>query len=177
MEAKHILRYLHGTVGYGLRYVSCGDVKLQGYTDSDWAGSVVDQKSTSGCCFSLGSGMISWLSRKKTLVEFNTSKEEYISVSVASREAVWLRKLLARILYLELEPNLLRCDNKSCVKLTENPIFHEIYKNIEIKYHYIWEMVERRAVELQYISMDEQITNILTKSLSRVKYEYFKDKL
>jgi hypothetical protein len=90
MEAKHMLRCLHGTVAYGLRYVSSGDVKLHGYTDYDWAGSVVDQKSTSRCCFSMGSGMISWLSRKKTSVEFNTSKAEYISESVASHEVVWL---------------------------------------------------------------------------------------
>jgi hypothetical protein len=65
MEAKHMLRYLHGTIGYGLRYVSGGDVTLQGYTNSDWAWSAVDQKSTYECCFSLGSGMISWLSRKQ----------------------------------------------------------------------------------------------------------------
>jgi hypothetical protein len=58
MVENQILRYLHGTVGYGLRYVSSGDVKLQGYTYSDWAGSAVDQKSTSQCCFSLGLGMI-----------------------------------------------------------------------------------------------------------------------
>jgi hypothetical protein len=62
MVAKHMLRYLCGTIGYRLRYVSGGDVKLQGYTDSDWEGSAVDWKSTCICCFSLGSGMISWLS-------------------------------------------------------------------------------------------------------------------
>jgi len=58
---NHVLRYLHGMVGYGHRYVSDGDVKLQGYIDFDWAGSVVEGKHTSRCCFSLGSGMISWL--------------------------------------------------------------------------------------------------------------------
>jgi hypothetical protein len=68
VAAKHVLSYLHGTVGYGLKYVSDGEVKLQGYTDSDWAGSAVDRKSTSGCCFNLGSSMISCLSRKQSLV-------------------------------------------------------------------------------------------------------------
>jgi hypothetical protein len=72
---------------------------------------------------------------------------------------------------------LIHCDNQSCVKLIENPIFDDRSKHIEIKYHYIREMVERRAVELQYTSTDEQIANILTKPLSRVKYEYFRDKL
>jgi hypothetical protein len=90
METKHMLRYLCGTIGYGLKYVSGGDVKLQGYTNSDWIGSVVDQKSTSRCCVSLGSSMISWLRRKQISVALSTTEEEYIAASVASREAVWL---------------------------------------------------------------------------------------
>jgi hypothetical protein len=90
MATKHMLRYLHGMVGYGLRYVSSGDVKLQGYTDSDGTGSAVDRKNTSRCCFSLGSGMISWLSRKQTSLALSASKAEYIAASVESREAVWL---------------------------------------------------------------------------------------
>jgi hypothetical protein len=119
--------------------------------------------------------MISWLRRKQTSVALSTSEAEYIAASVASREAVWLRKLLAGIFDLELEPTLIHCDNQSCVKLTENPVFHDRSKHIEIKYHYIRDMVQR--VELQYISTDEQIADILTKPLSRVKYEYFMDKL
>ena len=71
----------------------------------------------------------------------STSEEEYIGASVASREVVWLQKLLARIFDLELEPTLIHCDNQSCVKLTENPVFHDRSKHIEIKYHYIWDMV------------------------------------
>jgi hypothetical protein len=93
MTTKHVLRYLRGTIVYGLRYVSSEDVKLQGYSNFEWAGSGVDWKSTSGCFFSLGSGMISWLSRKKTLVALNIAEAEYIVASVASHEAVWLRKL------------------------------------------------------------------------------------
>jgi hypothetical protein len=148
MVAKHMLRYLQGMVGYGLRYVSGGDVKLQGYTDSDWAGSAVDRKSASGCCFSLGSGMISWLSKKQTSMALNTSKAKYIAASMASCEAVWLQKLLDGIFDLELEPTLIHCDNQSCVKLTENHVFHDRSKHIEIKYHYIWDMVWRGVVEL-----------------------------
>jgi hypothetical protein len=59
VAAKHVLRYLRGTVGYGLRYASSIDMRLQGYADCDWVRSVVDRKSTSGCCFSLGSTMVS----------------------------------------------------------------------------------------------------------------------
>ena len=62
--AKHILRYLNGTIDYGLKYDANQKVNLQGYVDSNWVGSALDRKSTSGCCFSIGSGVISWFSRK-----------------------------------------------------------------------------------------------------------------
>jgi hypothetical protein len=64
VATKHLLRYMHGTVRYGLRFFLDSEVKLQCYTDSDWVMSVVDRKITSGCCFILGSSMISWLRRK-----------------------------------------------------------------------------------------------------------------
>jgi hypothetical protein len=70
-------------------------MRLQGYTDSDWAGSAVDMKSTFGCCFTLGSTMVFWCSRKQNSVALSTVEVEYIALSVAVREAVWLRKLLA----------------------------------------------------------------------------------
>ena len=101
--AKHVLRYLHGTVRYGLRYVSGGEVKLHGYTDSDWGGSAMDRKSTSECCFSLGSAVISWFSWKQTFVALSTVEAKYIATNVASREVVWLRKLLAGLFDQMLE--------------------------------------------------------------------------
>jgi hypothetical protein len=94
IAAKHVLRYLRGTMEYGLRYVRGDGVQLQGYTDSDWAGSAVDRKSTSGCCFSLGSTVISWFSRKQTSVALSSAEAEYMATSMASCKAIWLRKLL-----------------------------------------------------------------------------------
>jgi hypothetical protein len=135
--AKHVLRYLRGTVGHGLRYTSSIDMRLQGYTDSDWAGSAVDRKSTSGCCFTLGSAMVSWCSRKQTFVALSTAEAEYIALSVAVHEAVWLHKLLAYLFGHVLDSTIIHCDNQSCVKLSENPVFHDKSKHIEIKYHYI----------------------------------------
>jgi hypothetical protein len=90
-------------------------------------------------------------------VALSTSKAEYITASVEIHEAVWLKKLLDGIFDLELELTLIHCDNKSCVKLTENPVFHDRSKHIEIKYHYIWDMVQRGVVDLHYICMDEKI--------------------
>ena len=115
--------------------------------------------------------------RKQTFVALSTSEVEYIAASTTSREAVWLRKLLADIFYSELEPTVIHCDNQSCIKLSENPVFHDRPKHIEIKYHYIGDIVQRGAVKLQYIRTDEQVADILTKPLSRLKFVYFRDKL
>ena len=68
MVSKHALRYLKGTIDYGIKYESNKKINLEGYVDSDWAGSDIDRKSTSGCCFSMGSSMISWFSRKQSYV-------------------------------------------------------------------------------------------------------------
>jgi hypothetical protein len=78
---------------------------------------------------------------------------------------------------LEMEATTILFDNLSYIKMTENPIFHDSSKHIEIRYHYIRDMVQRGALKIQYISMDEQVVDVLTKPLSRVKFEHFRDKL
>jgi hypothetical protein len=149
IATKHVLRYLQGTIGYGLRYASGVDMRLQGYADADWAGSTVDWKSTSDCYFTLGSSMVSWCTRKQTSVALSTAEAEYIELCVAVREAVWLRKLLADLFGHEIDSIVIHCDNQSCVKLSENPVFHDKSKHIEIKYQYIRDMVQRKAVHVQ----------------------------
>ena len=90
---------------------------------------------------------------------------------------MWLRKLLSDLFDLQLDATCIYCDNQSCVKLLENPVFHDKSKHIEIKYHYIKDMVPRGAVNLLYVAIDEQIVNVLTNPLAKVKFEYFKEKL
>ena len=84
------MRYLKGTLDYGLRYASSGEIKLHGYTDSDWGGGDKDIKRTLGCCFSLESGMISWFSRKQTSIALSTIETEYSATCSTCSEAVWI---------------------------------------------------------------------------------------
>jgi hypothetical protein len=105
------MRYLEGTLDCGLSYDGDHDFTLSGYTDSDWAGSVSDRKSTSGCCFSLGSTMISWQSRKQSNIALSTTEVEYIAACSASCEAIWLRKLLTGLFDLEMEATMILCEN------------------------------------------------------------------
>ena len=177
VAAKHILRYLQGTVDYGLDYRQGDGVRLVGYTDSDWAGCASDRKSTSGCCFGLGSAVVSWFSRKQQSVALSSAEAEYMAASLASCEAIWLRKMLFGLFGQPLRPSVIYCDNQSCIKLTENPVFHDRSKHIGIRYHFIRDYVQKGAVKLEYISTDEQVADILTKALPRGKHVYFRDKM
>jgi hypothetical protein len=115
---KHVMRYLKGTVDYGLKYVADSEINLLGYSNSDWVDSVANQKSTLECCFTLGSGMISWISKKQSFVALSTSKAEYVAACAASRETMWIRKLLTGLFDIPTEATCILCDNHSCIKLS-----------------------------------------------------------
>ena len=108
---KHVMRYLKGTLDYGLRYASSGEIILHGYTYSDWGGSTKDSKSTSGCCFSLGSSMISWFNRKHTIIALSKTEDEYIVACSSCSEAVWLRNMLAGLFDEEIDVTNILCVN------------------------------------------------------------------
>ena len=76
-----------------------------------------------------------------------------------------------------MDATCIHCDNQSCVKLSENPVFHDKWKHIEIKYLYIRDMVQKGVVKLQYVATEEQIADVLIKALTRMKFKYFKEKL
>ena len=119
---------------YGLDYRRPDGVSLIGFTD-------LDRKSTSGCCFSLGSATMSWFSQKQKYVALSSAEAEYMAASQASCEALWLRKLLVDLFNQVLRPIVIYYDNQSCIHLSENPVFHDRSKHIEIRYHFICDYV------------------------------------
>eukprot|EP00253_Pinus_taeda_P036592 PITA_36592 len=110
-------------VSYISRFIS--DPILSGYTNSDWAGSVDDRKSTAGYVFSLGSGAVTWTSKKQQVVALSSIEAEYRGAVKASCEAVWLRRMLADMHASQTGPTSLFCDNQGVLKLAKNPVFHE----------------------------------------------------
>ena len=175
ITAKHVMRHLASTVDYGLRYIRGDGVRLVGYSNSDWAGCASNRKGTSGCCFGLGSVIVSWFNRKQKSVALSSVEAKYMAASQANCEAIWLRKLLVGLFGRELRPTIIYCDNQSCIKLFENPVFQDRSKHIEIMYHFIRDWVQRGAVQLGYISTDDQVADILTKSLLKGKHEHVRD--
>ena len=114
MVAKHTVRYLKGIVDYGLKYEENQNINLEGYVDSYWAGNAIDRKSTSRCCFSMGSGVISWCSRKQSCVALSIVEAEYVAACSTSCEAIWIRKLIYYLFDLQLDVICIYCDNQHC---------------------------------------------------------------
>eukprot|EP00253_Pinus_taeda_P012097 PITA_12097 len=176
-SVKHVLRYLRGTSHYGLWYIKREGVKLQGFIAADWARSQSDRKSTSRGIFNVGSVALSWHNRKQRSVALSSAEAEYMVVSQAACEAIWMWKILVGLFDQMMDPTVIYCDNQSCIKLFENPVFHEKSKHIYICYHHLRDCVARRIMLLKYISTEEQDANILTKALSKCKFEFHRDRI
>eukprot|EP00253_Pinus_taeda_P025058 PITA_25058 len=174
---KHVLCYLKGTSRYGLWYRQEDEVKLCGFTDADWAGSPTDRKRTSGGIFNIGSTAVSWYSRKQRSMALSSTEAKYMAASLVACEAIWMRKILVGLFGSHLEPTVIYCDNQSSIKLSANPIFHDRSKHIDIRYHHIRDCVQQRIMLLSYIPTEDQDTDILTKALTRSKFEYHRGRI
>ena len=183
---KRVFRYLKGTLNLGIEYNkdAVQGQELVGYSDADYAGDRDNRRSTSGFVFMLAGGPITWLSKKQTSVALSTCEAEYMAMSKASTEAMWLRKLLHEIdfstpptppatnLDIAIKP-MLYADNQGAIALTENPVFHNKTKHIENQYHYIRERMAEGSITIAYISTDNMIADGLTKPLPRIKFQRF----
>jgi hypothetical protein len=150
---------------------------LHGFTDADWASIPTDRKSTSGGIFSMGSTVVSWYSRKQSFMALISAEAEYMVASQAACEAIWMRKTLVGLFGSHLDSTMIHCDNQSCIKLSINLVFHDISKHIDIQYHHLRDYVQRKIMLLQYIPTEDQDADILTKVLTRRKFEYHRDRI
>ena len=175
--AKRVLRYIQGTMDFGIEYVKGKSALLIGYCDSDWAGSVDDMRSTSGYAFNLGSGVFSWASIKQHTVALSTAEAEYVSAAEATSQAKWLRFVLEDFGEEQVEPTVLMCDNTSAIAIAKNPVFHQKTRHINRKFHFIRDAIQEKEIELIYCKSKEQLADILTKALPKEKFNYFREML
>jgi len=175
--AKRVLKYIRGTADLGILYSKSRGVKLSGYADSDWAGSVDDMKSTSGYVFTIGSGAICWNAKKQEVVAQSTAEAEYISPAAAANQAIWLNKLLADLGQGQSSPTELYCDNKSTIAIAQNPVQHGRTKHINVKFHSIREVEKNLLVKLHYCPTEIQLADIMTKALPKARLEFLRMKL
>ena len=172
---KRIMRYLKGTMDLGLQYVRDCEESCEGYSDADWAGDTNDRKSTSGYIFQTAGAPISWRSRRQNCVALSTAEAEYIALANAAQEAVWLQRLLDDLHDNSEKPMVIHEDNQAAISMSKNQQYHGRAKHIDIKYHYIRELVADKCVVLKYCPTDSMIADILTKGLSKEKFIKIRD--
>ncbi|KAK6138834.1 hypothetical protein DH2020_027421 [Rehmannia glutinosa] len=170
---RRILRYMKSTLDYGILYKRGGDCKVIGYCDADYGGDHDTRRSTTGYVFMLGSGAISWCSKRQPTVSLSTTEAEYRAATMAAQESTWLVQLLED-LHQPIDYAIpLYCDNLSAIRLAENPIFHARTKHMEVHYHYIREKVLQEEIILEHVKTDDQIADLFTKALSGRKFGMF----
>ena len=137
-------------------------------SDADWAGDLDDRHSTTGNVFLMAGGAISWMNKKQAIVALSTSEAEYVALSSATQEAVWLRRLRVDLRTAPKEPTVLMEDNQGVIAIARNPIRT---KHIDIRYHYVREALQEGTIDLFYCPTEEMVADWLTKPLSRGPFE------
>nr|XP_027082202.1 uncharacterized protein LOC113704502 [Coffea arabica] len=165
LATKRILRYLQGTIEYGLFYKNSEKLGLFGFTDSDYAGDSNDRKSTSGYVFVMGSAAISWCSKKQPIVTLSTTKAEYVATMVCACQVIWLRNIPDNLHFQQEGATTIYCDNSSAIKLSKCPVLYGRTNHIDVWFHFLRELARDGIIDFLYCKSEDQIADIMTKPL------------
>lgn len=173
-HVKGIFKYLKGTINYGLLYFNSKKLRLTGYSDADHAGDIETRRSTTGYVFFLGDGTISWSSERQKSVSISTMEAEYMAASEATKELVWLKRLLNELIPEKLDKPMFLLDNLSAIRLVKNPEFHKRSKHIDTRYHFIREKFKDDVFSLEHITTKEMRADIFTKAMPKQRFQYLR---
>jgi transposase InsO family protein len=175
-RAMYICHYLLGTSDYALVYDGKSDGGLLAYADSDWASDPITRKSTTGYLVKLANGVFCWNSRVQKSIVLSSTEAEYMLLADTSRQLVWIRSLFEEIGII-LAPIPLCSDNQGSIFLASNPVQEKCIKHIDIRYHYIREVIRAKKIELFFIEGSENPADLFTKNLGRIKFQKFREQL
>jgi hypothetical protein len=170
---KRILRYLKAMLSVGIHIRKSASHILSAFSDSDWAGCTDDRKSTDGFAVFFGSNLISWCAKKQPTVSRSSTEAEYKSMANATAELMWIQTLLKELCISYPPGARLWCDNMGAKYLASNPIFHGRMKHIEVDYHFVWDQVSKKLLEVRFISTDDQLADGFTKPLPQHRFCQF----
>lgn len=176
VTAKQVLRYLKGTNDFELIFKkSSEDLDLIAYSDSDWASSVKDRRSTTGYCFALTKEgpVISWKTKKQPTVALSTCEAEYIGLATTTQESMYLTQLLNGMDRKRYTCTKLFGDNQGAIALSKNPVNRQRSKHIDVKYHFIREAVNEGKIRIEHCPSEEMAADVLTKPVTRVRLRKF----
>lgn len=169
--AKGVLRYLKGTLDFGLFYGRSSSLRVVGYTDSDYPRDVNDRKNTSWYVFSLNGVAICWSSRKQDIVTLSSTEAEYVAATSSACHCIWLKGMLQELGAMSDECISIMCENSSAIKLSNNPVMHRRMKHIDVRYHYLRNLTNEGSIKLVFCGTNDQVADIMTKPIKLDQYE------
>ena len=175
--AYKILRYLKGTPGKGLMFRKQDNLQIEVYTNADWAGSSTDRRSTSGYCTFLGGNLVTWQSKKQSVVALSSAEAEFKSLAHGICEPIWIKRLFEDLKISVSLPIKIYCDNKVVISIAHNPVLHNRTKHIEVDKHFIKEKIETELICVPYVLSAQQGADILTKGLHKGQFKLLVNKL
>jgi hypothetical protein len=178
MEAVYrILRYLKSAPGRGILFSKHDHLQVEAYTDADWAGSVMDRRSTSGYCTFVGGNLVTWRSKKQSVVARSSAEAEFRAMAHGVCELLWLKSLLKELGFDNKEPMKLCCDNKAAINIAHNPVQHDRTKHVEVDRHFIKEKLDAGVICTPFVKTSNQLADILTKGVPNVVLHSFLTKM
>ncbi|KAK4386004.1 Retrovirus-related Pol polyprotein from transposon RE1 [Sesamum angolense] len=154
-----------------------GHVKIEAYSDADYAGVKDDRKSTSGYCTYVGGNLVTWRSKKQTTVARSSVEAEYRAMAHTTSEILWLKNLLKKLGFMYDDPVPMHCDNQAAIHIASNPISHERTKHIEVDCHFVREAVMSQEICTPFTPSSEQRADIFTKALRGKPFDVLCNKL
>lgn len=142
---------------------------MEAYSDSDFAGDTGTRRFRTGVLCNFAGTALSWLSQRQKSVALSTTEAEYVAANEAAKQIIWLKRLYNEIAEKKQKP-ILYIDNLSTVRLTKNPEFHRRSKHIEVRYHFVRERFQEGCFDIQHISGENQIADLLTKELPKPRF-------
>lgn len=167
------MRYIKGTINLGLTFRKSGTTEIVGFCDADYASDPDERRSTTGYIFKLAEAAISWNSKRQQTVALSTTEAEYMALSSAAQEAIYLQGLLCELcIKCSDKPITVFCDNRGAIALSHNSVHHSRTKHIDVRHHYIRDLINAGKFSVKSISTDKQQADFLTKALPKFKHQW-----
>ncbi|GJW43768.1 hypothetical protein Tco_0072567 [Tanacetum coccineum] len=168
---KVIFKYLKGKPNLGLWYPRESPFDLEAFSDSDYGGSNLDRKSTTGGCQFLGQRLISWQCKKQTIVATSTTEAEYVAAANCCGQVLWVQNQLLDYGFNFMNTKI-HIDNESTICIVKNPVYHSKTKHIEIRHHFIRDCYEKKLISVEKIHTDLNVADLLTKPFDGPRFNY-----
>ena len=163
----HVIGYIKNTMDYGLTYTRGNGVSPYAFVDADYGGCKDTRRSTSGYVFMMAGGPVAWSSKRQATVALSTVEAEYVAMSRCAQQMVWMHSWLDEVDIAHELPGMIKGDNRGAIALTKNTKDHGKIKHIDIRHHYIRELVHSKAIAVEQVSSADNLADLFTKPLPR----------